>query len=106
VIEHHGHKQVGKERKGVISLTFPYHSPSSKKSRQELNQGRNLEAGADAEDMEGCCLLAYSSWLAQSAFSWNPGSPAQVAPPTEKVWALPQSQIKKIPNRLVYSLIL
>ena len=25
----------------------------------------NLEAGADAEAMEGCCLLAYSPWLAQ-----------------------------------------
>jgi hypothetical protein len=25
---------------------------------QELKQGRNLEAGADTEAMEGCCLLA------------------------------------------------
>ena len=38
------------------------------KSRQELTQGRNLEAGTDAEAMEGCCLLACSPWLAQPAF--------------------------------------
>jgi hypothetical protein len=31
-----------------------------RKSGQELRQGRILEAGADAESMEGCCcLLAY-----------------------------------------------
>ena len=35
---------------------------------QEITQGSNLEAGADAETMEGCCLLTYSSWLAQPAF--------------------------------------
>jgi hypothetical protein len=29
-----------------------------RKSGEELTQGRNLEAGADAEAMEGCCLLA------------------------------------------------
>ena len=34
---------------------------------QELKQGRNLEAGADAEAIEECCLLAYSLWLAQPA---------------------------------------
>jgi hypothetical protein len=30
-----------------------------RKPRQELKQDRNLEAGADAEAMEGCCLLVY-----------------------------------------------
>jgi hypothetical protein len=35
---------------------------------QELKQGRNLEAGADAEALEGCCLLACFSWFAQPAF--------------------------------------
>ena len=38
------------------------------KSGQELKQGRNLEAGADAEAMEGCRLLACSSWFARLAF--------------------------------------
>jgi hypothetical protein len=32
------------------------------------SQNRNLEAGVDAEAMEGCCLLACSSWLAKPAF--------------------------------------
>jgi hypothetical protein len=31
-------------------------------------QSRNWEAGVCAEAMEECCLLACSSWLAQSAF--------------------------------------
>jgi hypothetical protein len=43
-----------------------------KKSAQELKQGWNLEAGVDAEAMEGCCLLDYSSWLAQPAFFIEP----------------------------------
>lgn len=33
-------------------------------------QGRNLEIGTDAEDMEGHCSLAWSSWFAQHPF-WN-----------------------------------
>jgi hypothetical protein len=35
---------------------------------QELKQGRILEAGADAEAMEKCCLLTCSSCLVQPAF--------------------------------------
>jgi hypothetical protein len=34
-------------------------------SGQELKQGRNLEAAADAEAMEEFCLLACSLWLSQ-----------------------------------------
>ena len=34
----------------------------------EGSQDQNLEAGADAEAMEGSCLLDCSSWLAQPAF--------------------------------------
>ena len=37
----------------------------------------SLEAGADAEAMKECCLLACFPWLAQSAFLQNPGPPAQ-----------------------------
>ena len=44
---------------------------------QELKQGRNPEAGADAEAMEGCCLLACSFLLTQPAFLWYSGAPAQ-----------------------------
>ena len=32
----------------------------------EASQDRNMEAGADAEAMEGCCL--WLAWLAQPAF--------------------------------------
>jgi len=48
------------------------------------NRGQDLEAGADAEAMEGCCLLAHSPWLTKAA------------PPTVG-WAVPhQSLIKKM----------
>ena len=36
-----------------------------------------VNAGADVEAVEGCCLLACSSRFAQSAFLQNPGPPAQ-----------------------------
>jgi hypothetical protein len=36
--------------------------------RNSSKQGSNLDVGADAEAMEGCCLLACSSWLTQPAF--------------------------------------
>jgi len=45
-------------RKGFVQLTLPHHSPSWEEVR----------VGAGAEAMEGCCLLACSSWLVQSAF--------------------------------------
>jgi hypothetical protein len=38
-----------------------------RKSEKEHKYGRSLEAGADTEAMEGCCVLACSSWLAQPA---------------------------------------
>ena len=38
------------------------------KSQQELRQGRNLEAGNEAQAMEECCLVARFSWFAQPAF--------------------------------------
>ena len=50
-----------------IYLTYTSILLLSTKSRQELT-GQEPEAGADAEAMEGCCLLACSSWLAQFAF--------------------------------------
>jgi hypothetical protein len=61
-------KQVGKERVCLLSLYFQIITHHWKKSGQELKQGWNLEAGADAEAMEGCCLLVCFSWLAHPAF--------------------------------------
>jgi len=61
-------------RKGLLQLTAC--SPSSVEVRAGA-QGKNLEAGTDAETREECCLLACSSWLAQPAFLCNPEPPAQ-----------------------------
>ena len=44
------------------------HITVQRKSGQELKQGRNLEAGADAEAMEECCLLMCFLWLIHPAF--------------------------------------
>ena len=49
----------------VYAYSFVHHQ---KKPGQQLKQGRNLEARADAEAMEGRCLLVCSPWLAQPAF--------------------------------------
>jgi hypothetical protein len=36
--------------------------------RQELIKVRNLDSGVDTEALEGCCLLACFTWIAQLAF--------------------------------------
>lgn len=46
--------------------------PDSSMELRPGTQGRNLKAGAEAEAMEEFGLLPCSSWLAQSAFSYNP----------------------------------
>jgi hypothetical protein len=40
-------------------------------------QDRNLEAGIDAEDATGLCLLACTAWLAQPTFLQYTGPLAQ-----------------------------
>jgi hypothetical protein len=57
-------KQLG--RKGFIQLTLPCCCCSSPKEVRTGTQA-GQEAGADAEAMEGCCLLACFPWLAQPA---------------------------------------
>jgi hypothetical protein len=59
-------KQVEKER------VYSAYTPTllfiiKKKSGQELKQGWNQEAGADAEAMKGCCFLCCSPPFAQHA---------------------------------------
>lgn len=68
------HEQSYLERKVFICLTFPC---QLKEVRTGTKQGRDPEAEADAVAMEGCCLLAHSSWFVHPAFLKNPGSPAQ-----------------------------
>jgi hypothetical protein len=50
-VKHHDHK-ASWEGKGVMRLTFHIVGHHQRKSGWELKQGRNLEAGADAEAME------------------------------------------------------
>jgi hypothetical protein len=50
-------------RKGFIQLTLPHCCSSLKEVRTGTQAGQ--EAGADAEAMERCSLLAYFTWLAQ-----------------------------------------
>jgi hypothetical protein len=52
-------------RKGFIRLTLPHCCSSPKDVRTGTQVGQ--EAGADAEAMEGCSLLACLHWLAQPA---------------------------------------
>ena len=67
VMKHHNQKAIygGKDLFVLYFQVTIYHQ---RKSGQELKQDWNLEAGAYAEAMEGHCLLACSSWLAQPAF--------------------------------------
>ena len=57
-------KQVGEERV-YLAYTF-IQLFITKEVRTETQTGQ--EAGADAEAMEGCSLLACFPWLAQPAF--------------------------------------
>ena len=52
-MKHHDQK-ASWERKRFIQLHFHIAIYHQKKSGQKLKQGRNLEAGADAEAKEGC----------------------------------------------------
>lgn len=85
----------GKER---VWLTFPHHG-LSKEVRTETWQGKNPEAGAGTETMEGCCLLTCFTWLAQPAFLWNLGTGPGVAPST-MCWALLNHKLRKCPTDL------
>ena len=63
VMKHHDQDKL--KRKGLIFLTAPYSSSLSKAVKQELTQGKNLEAGADAEATEGS---AY--WITPHGLLW------------------------------------
>jgi hypothetical protein len=79
-------KQVG-EREEFIQLTLPHCCSSPKKVRTGTQTGQ--EAGADAEAMEGCYLLACFPWLAQLALIIEPETISLgMAPPTMG-WAPP-----------------
>jgi hypothetical protein len=54
--------------KGFFGLHFHITAHHRINPGQELKEGRNLEAGADAEAMGELCLLTCSLWLVQPAF--------------------------------------
>ena len=58
VIKHSGQKQLGEEIVSSILRLSGHVLPIA-----EGSQGRNPEAGVDAEAMEGYCLLGGSPWL-------------------------------------------
>jgi hypothetical protein len=67
-------KQFG--RKWFIQLTPPHCCSSPKVVRNGTQAGQ--EAGADAEAMKGCYLLAFFSWLGHLAFLLNSRLEAQL----------------------------
>jgi hypothetical protein len=75
VMKHHKKNNMGRKVFNWLGLpnTIIHHQ---RKPEKELKKSRNLETGI-AVNMEECCLLVSSSWLAQPAFLLNPGSPSQ-----------------------------
>jgi hypothetical protein len=57
-MKHYDQRNLG--GKTLIGLDVHTTVHHLRKSEQELKQGRDLEAGADAEATESCCLLACS----------------------------------------------
>ena len=95
-------KQLG--RKGFIQLTLPYCCSSPREVRTGTQAGQ--KAGADAEAMEGCSLLACSpSLLSLLSYRTKTTNP-EMAPPTRGSpslitnWEMPYSWIlwRHFPN--------
>jgi len=86
-------KQVGEKRVYSAYTSTCCSSPKEVRTGSQAGQ----EAGADAEAMEGCFVLACSPWLAQLAFLLEPktASPGMASP--TRGWILPTwSLIEKI----------
>ena len=63
----HHDQEASCGEKSLFSLHFHIAVLHQRKSGLELTQGRNLEAGTDAEAMEEFCLLDFFPWPAQLA---------------------------------------
>jgi hypothetical protein len=81
--------------KDLLSHCFHITVPYLRKSGQELKQNRNLEARADAETMEGCCLLAYSY-----GFLIEPGNSIPGMGPPTGGWAFLHQSLRKCSTSL------
>lgn len=82
------------DRKGFICLTYPERQ-SMREARAVTQTEQGLEAGADAEAKEGCCLLVCLAYFLTELKSSSPGT------------ALPhQSVINRMSYRFAYSPVL
>jgi hypothetical protein len=73
------------EEKGYFTQSSVEQFIIKKQREQKLKQGANLEAGADGEAMEGCCLLVCSAYFLIEPRTTSP----RMAPPTMG-WAFPR----------------
>ena len=90
-------KQVEEERVYLAYSSIIVHH--GMQSEQELKQGWNLEAGAEAEAMmEECCLLTRSACFLIVLRATS----AVVAPPTESQTVPYQSSMNKLHHRLTH----
>lgn len=65
--------KINRGKVSLFQLTLLDHGPLSREAKAGT-QGRNLEAGAEAADLEKCCLPACSPWLAQLNLLYHLGS--------------------------------
>lgn len=106
-MKHNDQSNLG--RKGFVLWSFHITVHYQRKSGQEFKEGRNLEAGADAEAVERSCLLA-----CPLTFTYSACCHIELKTPTQgwhhsQQTGFPfpsQSLIKKMPFRLAYSPIL
>jgi hypothetical protein len=89
VTKHHDQKEVGEERV-YLAYAIVYHQTQS---MQKLKQGRRLEAGPDAETMDGYYVLACSVCFLIKPKTTSPG----MILPTAGRAQPHQSLIKKTP---------
>lgn len=62
------HDQSDLRRTEFMWLTFSFITVHHQKHQDRNLNRADLEAGAELDAMEGCCLLDCSFWLAQTAF--------------------------------------
>lgn len=87
-----------KEGKGLFDYEFQFAVHQWGMYGQELKRDRNLEVETDAEDKEGCCLLACFPCLAQSVFFWKQEWPVQGWP--HSPWTRPSLIDHQLRNAL------